>query len=478
MAHSFKTSMGGKTFKVFAESSTSGAYTYNKKAQASYCNRNKCPINVKVGSQSNLILYNNAFLLNASKSRCIRTLEYDNTELYVNLISKLDLPGNLPIITDLSGQAHPVKIDASNNPLPPYLTYDVDPSGVLFGDTICGINNYVRFMVYDISANVHHHVVRERSEIPVAPEPVAPTPTPVTPIEPVIPTPVTPIEPVIPTPTLGQTTFTLVGGKTQTTAATSGILTVPSSIPISNLMSVSIGTDVTSIPQYAFYNAINLTNISLSNTVTSIGVQAFFNTTNLPSISIPFSVTTIEASAFESCGLKTINFDAGSKIISIPKNAFYNALNLTTIISLPNTITSIGDHAFYNTTNLTSISIPFSVTTIEASAFEAAIALSNVKFDVNSKLKSIEKYAFYNTSKLESITIPSLVTKIDITAFQISGLKNVIFESPINLETLKVSIGSNPTFFGSGPVTIIAGYSTGPSTSILYPPSGIYPMNL
>ena len=407
MAHSFKTSMGGKTFKVFAESSTSGAYTYNKKAQASYCNRNKCPINVKVGSQSNLILYNNAFLLNASKSRCIRTLEYDNTELYVNLISKLDLPGNLPIITDLSGQAHPVKIDASNNPLPPYLTYDVDPSGVLFGDTICGINNYVRFMVYDISANVHHHVVRERSEIPVAPEPVAPTPTPVTPIEPVIPTPVTPIEPVIPTPTLGQTTFTLVGGKTQTTAATSGILTVPSSIPISNLMSVSIGTDVTSIPQYAFYNAINLTNISLSNTVTSIGVQAFFNTTNLPSISIPFSVTTIEASAFE-----------------------------------------------------------------------AAIALSNVKFDVNSKLKSIEKYAFYNTSKLESITIPSLVTKIDITAFQISGLKNVIFESPINLETLKVSIGSNPTFFGSGPVTISVGYPIGPTTTILYPPSGIYPMNL
>ena len=86
MAHSFKTSMGGKTFKVFAESSTSGAYTYNKKARASYCNRNKCPVNVKVGSQSNLILYNNAFLLNSSRSRCIRTLGYDNTELYINLI--------------------------------------------------------------------------------------------------------------------------------------------------------------------------------------------------------------------------------------------------------------------------------------------------------------------------------------------------------------------------------------------------------
>ena len=41
MAHSFKSSTGGKTFKVFAESSSSGVYTYNKKARASYCIKNK-----------------------------------------------------------------------------------------------------------------------------------------------------------------------------------------------------------------------------------------------------------------------------------------------------------------------------------------------------------------------------------------------------------------------------------------------------
>ena len=28
----------------------------------------------------------------------------------------------------------------------PYLTYDVDPSGNLFGNTICGINNFVNYM--------------------------------------------------------------------------------------------------------------------------------------------------------------------------------------------------------------------------------------------------------------------------------------------------------------------------------------------
>ena len=30
----------------------------------------------------------------------------------------------------------------------PYLDYNIDPCGNLFGNTICGINNYVNYMVY------------------------------------------------------------------------------------------------------------------------------------------------------------------------------------------------------------------------------------------------------------------------------------------------------------------------------------------
>ena len=256
MAHSFKSSTGGKTFKVFAESSSSGVYTYNKKARASYCIKNQCPINVNVGSQGNLILFNKARLLNANISRCIRTLEYDNTELYINLITKLDLSGNLPIITDLSGQAHPVSIDASNNPLPPYLTYDVDPSGVLFGDTICGINNYVRFMVYDVSYNLQSVEAAERSEIPVIPEPV-----------------------------LGQTNFTLTDETTKSINI-EGALTPASysSINRSDIRSVSVGTNVTSIGDQAFQNAASLQSIIIPATVTSIGNQAFQNASSLTTV--------------------------------------------------------------------------------------------------------------------------------------------------------------------------------------------------
>ena len=35
----------------------------------------------------------------------------------------------------------------------PFLDYNIDPSGNLFGNTICGINNWEKYMVYDASYN-------------------------------------------------------------------------------------------------------------------------------------------------------------------------------------------------------------------------------------------------------------------------------------------------------------------------------------
>jgi hypothetical protein len=79
-------------------------------------------------------------------------------------------------------------------------------------------------------------------------------------------------------------------------------------------------------------------------------------------------------------------------------------------------------------------------------------------YTIQNTVTSIENYAFQQAPNLTSITIPASVTNIGNYTFNSSLLTSVIFESPTNLETLKVSIGSNTTFFGSGPVTIIAGY--------------------
>jgi hypothetical protein len=489
MAHSFKSSTGGKTFKVFAESSSSGAYTYNKKALASYCNRNKCPINVKVGSQSNRILFNNAFLLNANKSKCIRTLGYDNTELYINLISKLDLSGNLPIITDLSGQTHPVSIDASNNPLPPYLTYDIDPSGVLFGDTICGINNYVRFMVYDVSYNTHALVGAEEGTMPVTPERTPVTPTPVTP------TPVTPLG------DNGYSFFTLTDGTRKSLNIVGGLSqkSYNNDLGLNNIKFAAIGSNVTSILQDAFQNANNLVSIDIPSSVKIIGISSLSSSQTISSIHFTDDATTYNITLqldflWNTPSMKSIHlpdrvvidtnaFDHSSIEIVYMKQITLDTLNAAATNSGHPQIAFSTNQSFYGKTGVTiqKIQAPTGDTTfalvdgttqsIDISGqlnqqSYSNVPLNNIKsVSVGSNVTSIGQQSLQNTTRLTSVTLPASVISVGSDAFLGSGLTTVIFESTSNIESLGFKISNVPQLF-YGKTVVISPTKTAVSSAL------------
>ena len=78
-----------------------------------------------------------------------------------------------------------------------------------------------------------------------------------------------------------------------------------------NLTSVTIGTNVTSIGDYAFYNCSSLTSVAIGTNVTSIGVDAFGGCTSLTSVTIPASITSISDFAFWDCtGLTSVTIPA------------------------------------------------------------------------------------------------------------------------------------------------------------------------
>ena len=139
MSNIFNVNSAKHTFGVFSEPQTAGDYLYNKKAKTLFCNsiRNK-----HLYYEKNL-LYKRSLQL-SNKINII-----DKTNLNINLITKLDLQ-NVPVIQDLSNNTIPSSINTTNIP---YLTYNIDPSGVLFGNTVCGLYNYEKFIVYDISFN-------------------------------------------------------------------------------------------------------------------------------------------------------------------------------------------------------------------------------------------------------------------------------------------------------------------------------------
>ncbi|MBR2296972.1 MAG: InlB B-repeat-containing protein, partial [Clostridia bacterium] len=81
-----------------------------------------------------------------------------------------------------------------------------------------------------------------------------------------------------------------------------------------SLTSITIPDSVTSIGNYAFRNCTSLTSVTIGESVTSIGYSAFYGCTALTSITIPDSVTTIELFAFDDCdSLTTINCEAESQ---------------------------------------------------------------------------------------------------------------------------------------------------------------------
>jgi len=76
------------------------------------------------------------------KKNLCNSLTFNTGDLNINLFTELDLSGVCTVM-DMSGNCQP-EINMNE---PFYLNYVIDPSGQLFGQTTCGVNNFVKYMV-------------------------------------------------------------------------------------------------------------------------------------------------------------------------------------------------------------------------------------------------------------------------------------------------------------------------------------------
>ena len=129
------------------------------------------------------------------------------------------------------------------------------------------------------------------------------------------------------------------------------------------LNSITLPSGVISIEEYAFYGCTNLTSIDMSS-VSSIGEQAFFNCSSLTSVNIPL-VTIINSGTFEGCSNLTSLYIPS--VTSIEGRAFFNCSNLTSI-DLPQ-VTSIGSAAFRNCTALATVNLYKDLTSLSSTSF-------------------------------------------------------------------------------------------------------------
>ena len=251
-------------------------------------------------------------------------------------------------------------------------------------------------------------------------------------------------------------------------------------IPCKNLKKVTINSGVEHIDETAFsgcpitdldnYSGLSFnvaytsamykgeSNLVIKDFYTIIDNRAFQGRKELQSITIPDNIEMIGGFVFEGCkNLSMVNFGHGSKLTSIGPNAFQNCTGLTSI-TLPNSVTTINAAAFSGS-GLTSISIPDSVFQIDNQTFMGCTALSSVS--IGTGVKTIGNDAFNGCTSLTSVEIPDNVTDIHDSVFEgCSGLTSVTIGEGIT------SIGQDAfrgctkvteyTFLGSEPPTLNA----------------------
>ncbi len=170
-------------------------------------------------------------------------------------------------------------------------------------------------------------------------------------------------------------------------------------------------TEVQRAPWQYFRDKIRVINIGSG--VTSVGAFSFYDYSSVKTVTIADTVTSIGNSAFAKC-VKLSLLTLGSGLRSIGESAFERCESLQAV-RLPDTLNSIGQRAFYRCYALRNITIPSSVNQIGIMTFAYCKGL--VGATVNASVAVLPLWTFYSCGALADVTISANVKSVDENAF-------------------------------------------------------------
>ena len=234
----------------------------------------------------------------------------------------------------------------------------------------------------------------------------------------------------------------------------------------SNLQSITIPNNITTVESQAFAYCYNLTNLTIGDGVQTLGESAFQSCNHIQNLSIGKNLQTLEDGA-----LSNISSDL-AYITVHPENPYYsdgtekggqNCLieeeNFTLLLGCINSVipqddtlvTTIGNNAFQHS-KIQNLVIPQNISTIQNYAFSNCSSLT--RLTIGSGVQTIGNNAFDNCTALESLIIPNNVQTIGNSAFSycralesltigsgIQTLGNNAFDHCTALESLTIGSG-------------------------------------
>lgn len=197
---------------------------------------------------------------------------------------------------------------------------------------------------------------------------------------------------------------------------------------------IVLDSDLTTIPENAFYFESRLLTISLPDCVSVIDNYAFHLCSGLTSLEYNGNLTSLGEAAFAGCSNLT-SLSLSSSLAIIPRSAFAECSNLSSV-NLGNAVVTIGATAFSNCTALTTLDLGNNVTTLGSNAFWYCTSLASL--NIGQQITEIPQYAFYYCSSLTSLNLGNNITTIGENAF--SGCQ----------ELASLNVGQNIQTVGMG----------------------------
>ena len=227
-----------------------------------------------------------------------------------------------------------------------------------------------------------------------------------------------------------------------------------SSCPITT---INIDNSVQRIPANFARGLSGLTSVTIGNNVTTIGDSAFWNCSSLSTLNFnaincgDFS-SDVNEHPFYSCPIVTINI--GDSVQRIPANFAYS-INSLASVTIGNSVTAIGDRAFWNCSSLSTLNFN-AINCSDFSSDENNYPFSSCPItiiNIGDSVQRIPANFAYNLDSLTSIRIPNNVISIGEMAFaDCSSLGTLRFNAT---NCADFSSDENNYPFSSCPITII-----------------------
>ena len=180
------------------------------------------------------------------------------------------------------------------------------------------------------------------------------------------------------------------------------------------MTSVTIGSGVTSIGEYAFSSCYALTSVTIGSGVTSIGSNAFYRSFDITSVTI-----------FDLSAWCKIDFKDKQSSPLYHGGKLYLNYQLLTELTIPEDITEIKNYAFYGCSYIEKVNISDNVTSIGEQAFYYCNNLS-ICYCYATNPPNLAGTPFYNIKSNATLYVPTRCGAAYNSSWWSSGFSKII----------------------------------------------------